>query len=938
MAENLATAYVQIIPSAKGISGSISSALGDESVSAGKSAGQKIGSNIVSTLKKVIIAAGIGKFFKSVFEEGAALQQSIGGIETLYTAADGSDEAVKSLQEYAKSAASAGISANTYMEQAVSFGASLKQSLGGDVVKAAKAADTAILDMADNSAKMGTSIDSIQMAYQGFAKQNYTMLDNLKIGYGGTKEEMARLLKDATALSGVEYDISNLSDVYSAIHVIQESLGITGVAAEEAGTTFSGSFGAMKAAADNLFGAMALGGDITPQLEDFKQKVLTFVQGNLIPMLTQIVQNLPTLLAGLVDIVTPLIPTLIQGAVEILTILATAFINALPDIIPMIVQLGVSIGEALMSVDWGAIASQVMTALGTAFQENPQAVIGAFGILAVLLGSKLAGGLAPFIGKIGSGIGSMVSGLFGKIGGAASSAAGPISTAGSSMGSFSQNALGLVAAGAGIALAAAGLWLLSQAAISIANGGPGAAIAMIALTGALVGMAIGAAALAPALTAGAVGLIAFGAGVLMVGAGVFLATAGLSLLATQLPTIAQYGGAAAMAIVQLSVGLLAFAVGAIAGGAGALLLTAGAAAAAAGILLFTVAIIAASAGALLLAVGLLGVQASMSSIAGSARSASNNLVKMVTSIDVVSAGLDGIKDAAGSVIDALIGFFTNGTGKLQTATTNLTATLLPFSTALTALAAVCSSTGASISTIAGVLNACGLSAMQFGAGTAIAAASMSKISASTSQLSAGLMSLSAMITVSVASFAMLGSSVASGMKKMGSSAKSGVNGLKTAFSAIPVAIGAQMLLAINVINRSIVQMQRIFANTKFEFSRNIALPHFRMSGSFNAQSGQVPSVGVDWYAKGGILTKPTIFGMSGGRLLGGGEAGPEAVAPISTLKDYLRDVTEESGGDVTYTQNITINSPTALTPSEVARQTRNATRSMVLALKGKGRR
>jgi len=170
----LGTAYVQIVPSTQGIAGSISSSLGGEAQAAGTSMGSKIG----AFASKAFIAAGVGaviyKTFKAAIDEGAKLQQSyIGGLDTLY------GESADAVRENARAAAAAGISMNEYAEQAVSFGAALKQSLGGDTVKAAKVADMAIQDMADNSAKMGTSIESLQMAYQGFAKQNYTMLDNL---------------------------------------------------------------------------------------------------------------------------------------------------------------------------------------------------------------------------------------------------------------------------------------------------------------------------------------------------------------------------------------------------------------------------------------------------------------------------------------------------------------------------------------------------------------------------------------------------------------------------------------------------------------------------------------------------------------------------------------------------------------------------------------
>ena len=232
---SLGTAYVQIVPKAEGIKGSIENVLGGEAQAAGTSAGSKMG----AFLKKAIVAAGIGTAFvkvvKGAMDEGAKLQQSyLGGLDTLY------GDAADSARAYAREAAQAGISMNTYSEQAVSFGAALKNAYGGDVVKAAEAANTAILDMADNSAKMGTDITSVQMAYQGFARGQYQLLDNLKLGYGGTRGEMERLLKDAQELSGVEYNIDNLGDVYDAIHVIQGELGLTGVAAAEASETFSG--------------------------------------------------------------------------------------------------------------------------------------------------------------------------------------------------------------------------------------------------------------------------------------------------------------------------------------------------------------------------------------------------------------------------------------------------------------------------------------------------------------------------------------------------------------------------------------------------------------------------------------------------------------------------------------------------------------------------
>lgn len=252
-----------------------------------------LGANIVSGA----LISGIqslGSAMKGVFstalDEGAKLQQSFGGIDTLYKGAE------DTMKQYATTAASAGISANTYAEQAVSFGASLKQALGGDAVKAAESANKAIMAMADNSAKMGTDIGSIQMAYQGFAKGNYTMLDNLKLGYGGTQQEMQRLLKDASKLEkamGKKFDINNFADVVEAIDLVQQELGVAGVAAKEAETTFSGSFSAMKASASNFLANLSLGEDIGPSLKTLISTTSTFLLGNFVPMVGNIMRQLP---------------------------------------------------------------------------------------------------------------------------------------------------------------------------------------------------------------------------------------------------------------------------------------------------------------------------------------------------------------------------------------------------------------------------------------------------------------------------------------------------------------------------------------------------------------------------------------------------------------------------------------------------------------------
>jgi pblA, putative len=312
LATELGKAYVQIIPSAKGISGMIQKEMGGEVASAGVSAGESLGSKMVGALKAVVVAAGIGKAIGAALSEGAALQQSLGGIETLFK--DSADKVKGFANEAYKTT---GLSANKYMENVTGFSASLLQSLGGDTNKAAETANMAMIDMSDNANKMGTSMESIQMAYQGFAKQNYTMLDNLKLGYGGTKQEMQRLLADAEKLTGVKYNINNLSDVYSAIHAIQENLDITGTTAKEAASTFTGSFESMKAAAQNVLGKLAIGENILPSLRALLDTTSTFLFNNFLPMLGNIFSGLGVVLSeGISNVVSQVFGESIGNAVN----------------------------------------------------------------------------------------------------------------------------------------------------------------------------------------------------------------------------------------------------------------------------------------------------------------------------------------------------------------------------------------------------------------------------------------------------------------------------------------------------------------------------------------------------------------------------------------------------------------------------------------------
>ena len=322
-------------------------------------------------------ATGIAVLTKNALNNYAEYEQLVGGVDTLFK-----DSSAK-VQEYAANAyKTAGLSANEYMDTVTSFSASLLQSLGGDTEKAAQKADQAITDMADNANKMGTGMEMIQNAYQGFAKQNYTMLDNLKLGYGGIKEEMERLLADAEKLSGQKFDISSYSDIVDAIHVVQTEMGITGTTAAEAASTIEGSSRSAKAAWSNLITGIAdenadfktltsnfvdslvtAGKNIIPRISVILggiSQLVTSASTTIIPMvITTITDNLPALLQAAVALVGALgqgiidsLPAITQAAIDILFFLSNGLIENLPTLIDGIVQVTLTIVQMLTSTDF----------------------------------------------------------------------------------------------------------------------------------------------------------------------------------------------------------------------------------------------------------------------------------------------------------------------------------------------------------------------------------------------------------------------------------------------------------------------------------------------------------------------------------------------------------------------------------------------------------
>lgn len=424
----LAKAYVQIVPSAEGLGKSITSEFESAGDEAGSAGGKRAGSSFSSALGVAAKAAGaalaaagtaVGSIVKSAVSDFAEYEQLVGGVETLF------QDSADAVQQYAANAyQTAGMSANEYMETVTGFSASLLQSLDGDTSAAAAAADSAITDMADNANKMGTAMESIQNAYSGFAKGNFTMLDNLKLGYGGTAEEMQRLLNDAEEMAGLElgtFDISSFADITEAIHIVQENMGIAGTTAKEASTTISGSLSSMKGAWSNLLVGMADGSqDVGPLIDNLVESAMTFGE-NLVPVLEQSLSGVAQVVEGLAPIIVDMLPglveTILPGLVESATSIVTSLVEVLPSLLqtvitalvgmtPQLVQAGITLFVGLI----GALPEIISTIVAAL----PQ-IIG--GIVSALISAQpelTLAGIELFLGLIAN-LPAIIAGIIGAI-------------------------------------------------------------------------------------------------------------------------------------------------------------------------------------------------------------------------------------------------------------------------------------------------------------------------------------------------------------------------------------------------------------------------------------------------------------------------------------------------------------------------------------------
>lgn len=372
------------------------------------------------------ITTGFAAMSKAALSSVADLEQNIGGIETLFK---GSAQTV--IENANNAYKTAGLSANEYMQNVTSFSASLLQSVSGDTEEAAKIADMAMVDMSDNANKMGTSMELIQNAYQGFAKQNYTMLDNLKLGYGGTKEEMQRLLADAEKISGVEYDISNLNDVYEAIHVIQGELGITGTTALEAATTISGSMASAKAAFDNFLNGQGTAEELTESIVTAADNIIS----NISEIVPRLAETVPILLQGLAEAGLSIVSELAQsivGAAGQLTASGQSsiaeFINGLLQKLPDVIASGGQILNSLVSHILTGLPQllqsgiQLIGQLAQGLLNNLPAVLSAIGSVIIQLLATIASHLPDLLQKGIELVAQMAAGLIQAIPGILKSA------------------------------------------------------------------------------------------------------------------------------------------------------------------------------------------------------------------------------------------------------------------------------------------------------------------------------------------------------------------------------------------------------------------------------------------------------------------------------------------------------------------------------------
>lgn len=822
-------------------------------------AGAKVAAGAVMAAAPVIAKVG-----KDALDQYSRYEQAVGGMDTLFKGASGK------MQRYAAQAyKTAGLSTNDYMETATSFAASMVSSVGGDVNKAARLSNMAVKDMSDNANKMGTSMDSIIQTYQSLSRGNYAMLDNLKLGYGGTKKELQRLLADAGKLSHQKFDISKFGDVTKAIHVIQQQMGITGTTAREAATTIEGSVNSAKAAWTNWL--TGLGND-NANMDKLTSQLVTSVQTaakNIVPRLKVIAKSaigqlfgddaakgFSSALKGVKQFGSGLVSAIdFKGFKSAMAGIKTALDAAFPSGGAKGAKgFGKQVGEAInglipvLEQAPGAIKA-VSDALGW-FAQNSGTVVPAVTAIGIAFkGYKVVSSIAGPMKAVGEAI----SGIAGKAAGAAAGTTALATAEGASAGASAAAAPSLLQVGgaalmigAGAALAAVGMGILAQAAIAIASAGAPAAVAMVAMVGGIAALAAGAVVAGPALTAGAVGLVAFGAAVALVGAGVGIASAGIALLASQFPTIAASGPSAASALAMVAASALALGPAALACAAGMAPLAAAALLAAAGFLALAPGALLAGTGIALLAASAPAAGAGLTMLAASATmagpamlAAAPGAVALGTAALAASPGLA----AAGAAAGVLAG-----------ATAVLAATLPATAAAMTMIGAVAPSLGPALSGVAPAMTALVAPASMLAGPLAAIAAAAAALAGALAAAAGGAMALSAALMACSAGALAVSASL---LTAQGSAIAAGAS-----FRTIASSAASAMSSAVSTVQSG---MASIAAACSRSFTiGNISVGHiptFYWTGSFDAKSKSVAQLHAA--AAGGFTSGVTIAGEAG---------------------------------------------------------------------------
>lgn len=682
MAE-VGTVYVNVMPQSKGFSKAMSGAASGAGTQSGEAFNSSFGKIVGGTALGNIIANATGAAVRGVqtmvtealtigrgaFDSYARYEQLVGGVDTLF------GNSSELLQRYAANAyQTAGLSANKYMDVSTSFAASLLQGLKGNTEAAARYANTAITDMSDNANKMGTEMGRLTDAYQGFAKQNYTMLDNLKLGYGGTQAEMARLINDSGVMGktfkATAENVNSVSfdKIVEAIHVVQTNMGITGTTAAEAAGTVEGSINAMKGAWENWLTSLGTG-DEEMVAENTVALIDTVVVAgkNAIPRVLEIAQTagevigeyLPSLGPWIYERLMEILPdnikkpfeNAVSGIGSFFTSIDvtgfTAAFNGVGDALDRVFGSGNSDGAANLGATIGGLinglipiiqaATPIIEFLANVFKyvaDNANLLIPCFILMAVAIKAIM--------------IASNLSGVFGAAGGAAESLG---AKAASSAKGLIQMGVAAVLVGAGIALAAAGVWILVQAAIQLSAAGPNAILALVGLVAVIAILTVTFALLGGALTAGAVGMLAFGAAIVLVGVGVLLACAGLVLLSSCLPLIATYGLGTSISIGALALSLALFAPVALLATPILLLFAVALLATGAALVVLGSGMIIAGVGCAVFAAGLNSLWEVVSRIMKAISDAVSNAMGTAT------GAIEGAKNTIGGIIDGIKGFF-----------------------------------------------------------------------------------------------------------------------------------------------------------------------------------------------------------------------------------------------------------------------------------------